>query len=114
MGAEVDDIDGDNIRVWCDKRPKKVNIKTLPYPGFPTDLQPQMGVVLATAEGSEDTCKLVAFARKSPTMFDGEWIDNDHFKLLIGCCNRKQCCDVSFTDGKITAVYSLCKIKRGE
>ena len=52
MGAEVDDIDGDNIRVWCDKRPKKVNIKTLPYPGFPTDLQPQMGVTLSTAEGT--------------------------------------------------------------
>ena len=52
MGAEVDDIDGDNIRVWCDKRPKKINIKTLPYPGFPTDLQPQMGVVLSTAEGT--------------------------------------------------------------
>ena len=52
MGANVDDIDGDNIRVWCDKKPKKVNIKTLPYPGFPTDLQPQMGVVLSTAEGT--------------------------------------------------------------
>ncbi len=52
MGAYVDDIDGDNIRVWCDKKPKKVNIKTLPYPGFPTDLQPQIGVVLSTAEGT--------------------------------------------------------------
>lgn len=52
MGAKVDDIDGDNIRVWCDTKPKKVNIKTLPYPGFPTDLQPQMGVALSTAEGT--------------------------------------------------------------
>lgn len=52
MGANVDDIDGDNIRVWCDTKPKKVNIKTLPYPGFPTDLQPQMGVALSTAEGT--------------------------------------------------------------
>ena len=52
MGAEVEDIDGDNIRVSCKKRPKKVNIKTLPYPGFPTDLQPQMGVVLSTADGT--------------------------------------------------------------
>lgn len=70
--------------------------------------------VLATAEGSEDTCKLVAFARKSPTMFDGEWIDNDHFKLLIGCCNRKQCCDVTFGEDKITATYYLCKVQKGE
>ncbi len=54
MGANVEDIDGDNIRVWCDSstKPKKINIKTLPYPGFPTDLQPQMGVVLSTAEGT--------------------------------------------------------------
>ena len=52
MGANVQDIDGDNIRVWCDKRPKKINIKTLPYPGYPTDLQPQMGVALSTAEGT--------------------------------------------------------------
>ena len=52
MGANVQDIDGDNIRVWCNSKPKKVNIKTLPYPGFPTDLQPQMGVALATAEGT--------------------------------------------------------------
>ena len=52
MGANVEDIDGDNIRVWCDKKPKKVNIKTLPYPGFPTDLQPQMGVALCTADGT--------------------------------------------------------------
>ena len=52
MGAEVDDLDGDNIRVWCNQRPNKINIKTLPYPGFPTDLQPQMGVALSTANGT--------------------------------------------------------------
>ena len=52
MGAHVEEINGDTLRVWCDERPKKVNIKTLPYPGFPTDLQSQMGVVLATAEGT--------------------------------------------------------------
>ena len=52
MGAHCEDIDGENIHVWCDTRPTNVNIKTLPYPGFPTDLQPQMGVVLATAQGT--------------------------------------------------------------
>lgn len=52
IGAHVEELDGDTIHVWCDKRPTKANIKTLPYPGFPTDLQPQMGVVLATAEGT--------------------------------------------------------------
>ena len=51
IGGNVDS-NGDKLRVWCDKRPVKATIKTLPYPGFPTDLQPQMGVVLATAEGT--------------------------------------------------------------
>ena len=45
-------IDGDKLRVWSDKRPSKAVIKTLPYPGFPTDLQPQMGVVLSIADGT--------------------------------------------------------------
>ena len=52
MGAEVRDIEGEAIRVICNKRPNKVNIKTLPYPGFPTDLQPQMGVAMAIASGT--------------------------------------------------------------
>ncbi len=51
MGAHVED-NCDSIRVWCDSRPSSANIKTLPYPGFPTDLQPQMGVVLSTAKGN--------------------------------------------------------------
>ena len=51
MGAHVKES-GDEIRVWCDKRPTKANIKTAPYPGFPTDLQAQMGVVLSIADGT--------------------------------------------------------------
>ena len=51
IGGNVEDY-GDSIRVWYSKRPNKATIKTLPYPGFPTDLQPQMGVVLATANGT--------------------------------------------------------------
>ena len=51
IGGNVD-ANGDHLRVWYSKRPTKANIKTLPYPGFPTDLQPQMGVVLATAQGT--------------------------------------------------------------
>ena len=51
VGGNVED-NIDSIRVWCNKRPNKANIKTLPYPGFPTDLQPQMGVVLALANGN--------------------------------------------------------------
>ncbi len=51
IGGNVE-ANGDHLRVWYTKRPTKANIKTLPYPGFPTDLQPQMGVVLAQASGT--------------------------------------------------------------
>ena len=51
IGGNVED-NGDSIHVWCTKRPSSTNVKTLPYPGFPTDLQPQMGVVLSFASGS--------------------------------------------------------------
>lgn len=51
IGGHVDDF-GDEIRVWADQRPSKAIIKTQPYPGFPTDLQPQMGVALAVADGT--------------------------------------------------------------
>lgn len=51
VGGKVEDY-GDSIRVYCDQRPKKASIKTLPYPGFPTDLQPQIGVVLSLADGT--------------------------------------------------------------
>ena len=51
IGGVVEDL-GDSIRVACSKRPNRATVKTLPYPGFPTDLQPQMGVVLSIAEGN--------------------------------------------------------------
>ena len=52
IGGHVEDIDGDTLRVWTNKRPSKATIKTAPYPGFPTDLQPQIGVVLSIANGT--------------------------------------------------------------
>ena len=51
VGGHIEDY-GDSIRVYCKKRPNKANIKTLPYPGFPTDMQSQMGVVLSIADGT--------------------------------------------------------------
>lgn len=46
----IEDVDG--IRVICDKRPRAVDIKTLPYPGFPTDMQAQFMAMLTVAEGT--------------------------------------------------------------
>ena len=51
IGAEVVEFD-DAVRVSATKRLESTNIKTLPYPGFPTDMQPQMSVALALAKGT--------------------------------------------------------------
>ncbi len=51
MGIEVIEYE-DSIRIISNTRPKSVNIKTLPYPGFPTDLQQPMSVLLSIAEGT--------------------------------------------------------------
>ena len=50
-GVTVTEYD-DSVRVSCDRRPGKCNIKTMPHPGFPTDMQPQIAVTLALAEGT--------------------------------------------------------------
>ena len=51
MGCEVVEFD-DAIRVIGKGNQKSTNIKTLPYPGFPTDMQPQITTALALATGS--------------------------------------------------------------
>ena len=51
MGVEVQ-FNGDSVRVRNQRRPKSVDIKTLPYPGFPTDLQQPITSMLAQAEGT--------------------------------------------------------------
>ena len=51
IGCEV--IEGDDeVRVGGRPRQHSTNIKTLPYPGFPTDMQPQMAVTLALTTGT--------------------------------------------------------------
>ncbi len=51
MGCEVEESD-DAVRVVANKRLCPTHVKTLPYPGFPTDMQPQITVALAMAEGT--------------------------------------------------------------
>jgi UDP-N-acetylglucosamine 1-carboxyvinyltransferase len=50
MGVSITEYD-DYITVSSNGRLNRVNIKTLPYPGFPTDMQPQVAALLCTAEG---------------------------------------------------------------
>ena len=51
IGCEVEEFD-DAVRVVASKRLHTTNVKTLPYPGYPTDMQPQIGVTLALAHGT--------------------------------------------------------------
>ncbi|HII4397669.1 TPA: UDP-N-acetylglucosamine 1-carboxyvinyltransferase [Clostridium perfringens] len=50
MGAKVEEGD-DSVRVYVDGDLKGVNLKTAPYPGFPTDVQQPMCTLLSTAKG---------------------------------------------------------------
>lgn len=51
IGCEVEEFD-DAVRVVAKGRLRSTQVKTLPYPGYPTDMQPQIGVVLALAHGT--------------------------------------------------------------
>ena len=51
IGAEITEYD-EAVRVVMNRRPRKCNVKTMPHPGFPTDMQPQIATILAIAEGT--------------------------------------------------------------
>ncbi len=51
MGVKITD-QGDAVLVEAPQRLKKAKVKTMPYPGFPTDMQPQIAVCMALAEGT--------------------------------------------------------------
>lgn len=50
-GAKITEYD-ESVRVQMSGRPRKCNVKTMPHPGFPTDMQPQMATVLSIADGT--------------------------------------------------------------
>ena len=51
IGCEIREFD-DAVRVIAKGRLRSTQVKTLPYPGYPTDMQPQIGVALALARGT--------------------------------------------------------------
>lgn len=50
-GAEITEYD-EAVRVYMPSRPTRCKVKTMPHPGFPTDMQPQIATVLTIAEGT--------------------------------------------------------------
>ncbi len=51
MGVDVEELD-DAVHLRRQSRLSRVNVKTMPYPGFPTDMQPQIAAVLCVAQGT--------------------------------------------------------------
>lgn len=71
-GVKIEeDIDG--IRVSCNKRPKAIDIKTLPYPGFPTDMQAQFMAMLTIADGT---------GLVTETVFENRFMHVDELKRM--------------------------------
>jgi len=67
-GADID-MEVDRLRIRMEDRPLAADLVTLPYPGFPTDLQPQMMAVLSVARGTSIVTENVFESR---FMFVGE------------------------------------------
>ena len=63
-GAAVT-VEPDGFRVTMDRRPRAVDVVTLPYPGFPTDLQPMVLALNAVAEGT---------AMITENVFEARWM----------------------------------------
>ena len=71
-GVEIrEDVDG--VRVICSRRPRAVDIKTMPYPGFPTDMQAQFMAMLAVAEGT---------GMVTETVFENRFMHVDELKRM--------------------------------
>ena len=51
IGVNIEELD-DSVRVWVDGPLVRTNVKTMPHPGFPTDMQPQITTLLTLAEGT--------------------------------------------------------------
>ena len=91
MGIQIDTGD-DFIRVRGPEVLKPTNVKTLPHPGFPTDLQPQMAVLLSVANGTS-------------MMVEGVW---DNRFQYIGELKRA---GARFTvDGRVAVIEGVPKL----
>ena len=66
-----EDVNG--IRVACDKRTRAVDIKTMPYPGFPTDMQAQFMAMIAVSEGT---------GMVTETVFENRFMHVDELKRM--------------------------------
>ncbi len=66
-------INDDKVRVIGEKRPKAIDVKTMPYPGFPTDMQSQFMALMSVAEGTSVCIE---------TVFENRFMHVDELKRM--------------------------------
>ena len=91
IGCEVEEFD-DAVRVRASRRLRRTNVKTLPYPGYPTDMQPQITVALSLAKG---------------TSIVTESIFENRFKYADELCRMGACIKVKGNSAIIDGVEKL-------
>ena len=104
----IEDVDG--IRVTCDKRPRAVDIKTLPYPGFPTDMQAQFMAMLTISEGTSLVTETVfenRFMHVDELRRMGAHIKIDGRTSVVEGVERLTGCQVKATDLRAGAAIVL-------
>lgn len=95
MGCRI--IEGDDfVEVISDGILKAVNVKTMTYPGFPTDLQPQMSAALAKAKGVS-------------TLTENVWENRFQYVNQL----RRLGCDISI-DGRVATIRGVDSFTGGE
>lgn len=97
MGARVEEIDDeDMIRVSADKKLKSTSIKTLPYPGFPTDAQSQFMALMTVCKGESSVVE---------TVFENRFMHVDELKKMGA---------VIVTEGNRAAIVGVDKLHGAE
>ena len=91
IGVNVEEFD-DSVRVWVDGPLVRTNVKTMPHPGFPTDMQPQITTLLTLAEGTS-------------IITEGVW--EQRFRYVDEL--RRMGADIS-VDGKVAVVEGTGKL----
>ena len=99
----------EDVNTQCFRSPCGDNLVTVTFGTSKTARGLTQIKVKASAELRGEDCNLVAFAKRGAEFLNGNWTDNEHFKLLIGSGRRKQCCDVDFEGSEIVVRYYLLK-----
>lgn len=107
----IEDVDG--IRVICDRRPRAVDIKTLPYPGFPTDMQAQFMAMLTISSGTSVVTETVfenRFMHVDELRRMGARIKIDGRTSIVNGQDKLTGCQVKATDLRAGAAIVLAAL----